>query len=238
MTTTVKPEPGMDVEKGGTQTSAQAERTLAEANKIGDEPTEVDIAPDRTRESRTPSFSRMSTEWGTANYEVVNQVRNVVDGLLLQDFSEAYVIMSRVFDLVREPERTLEGFPVKDHLGFTVWKRDEDGAYIEDWTLLTRRDKENLILSITSRMMEWEQAAGNAWGEAMLSKGMWEERYAMCFDEPTGKLTVEDRTQRGRLGSRDERYFAIFKSLYSRRADAITKSMERLSQRLKDILEA
>jgi hypothetical protein len=36
----------------------------------------------------------------------------------------------------------------------------------------------------------------------------------------------------------DERYFAIFESVLSRKADAIVRSMERLSQRLKDVMQS
>lgn len=72
----------------------------------------------------------------------------------------------------------------------------------------------------------------------MFSKAQWEERFALAFNDTTagGRKTDEAMTQKARAGSRDERYFAIFESLYSRKADALVRSLERLGQRLKDSL--
>jgi hypothetical protein len=82
-------------------------------------------------------------------------------------------------------------------------------------------------------MFGWEQRAADAWGEAMFAKAQWEERFAIDYDAPfTG--TIEDRTAKGNIGAREERYFAIFLSLYSRKADAVVRSLALLGQRLKD----
>jgi hypothetical protein len=47
---------------------------------------------------------------------------------------------------------------------------------------------------------------------------------------------VEDRTQNGHLGAREERYLAIFLAARSRKAEALVKSMDRIGQRLKDTI--
>jgi hypothetical protein len=220
-----------------TAVTPAAETAVREAAKDADKTAEVDPHEDRTREMKTPGFSRMRTDWHGADAAQVQSLKGIVDGRILNLFPDAFVIMSEVYDLVREPEvdQTTGEFLLDKH-GFKIWKRHPSGAFVEDFTVLTQRQKEDLLFRITTRLFEWQQTRADLWGEAMFAKAQWEEAMAIGFDEPPGKLTVDDRTQKGRLASRDERYFAIFLSLISRRADAVVNSMELLGQRLKDAL--
>jgi hypothetical protein len=70
------------------------------------------------------------------------------------------------------------------------------------------------------------------WGSAMFAKGIWEEAFAYGYTTPRGKFTIDDRTQFGHLQSIEERYFAIFQSVLSRRADALVRSLQRLENML------
>src|SRR5690606_17125557 len=122
-----------------------------------------------------------------------------------------------------------------DKFGFTIWHKTPSGSYEEDWSRLTRKEKENLLFTITTRLFDWQQRAADAWGESMFAKAVWEERFARDFNAAmTG--TVEDRRAHGNREAADEKYFAIFVTLYSRKADAIVRTMELLAQRIKDSL--
>lgn len=217
----------------------QAEHVLDEIEHVPDEPTVAETDPERTRELRTPGFSRMAVhlDWSSEDAHVIHTLRDMVDGRILTRFAGAYQVMSDIYDEVREVETDAAGNEVRDHLGFKVWKRQPTGAYIEDFGRLTNRAREDALYRITTSLFEWEQVAADVWGEAMFAKAKWEERFAIAFQiEHQGKDTIEGRTQSGRLGARDDRYFAIYMSLYSRKADAIVRAMERLGQRLKDTL--
>lgn len=221
------------------RTADQAERVLDEIEHAPDDPTVPETDPERTRELRTPGFSRMvaHTDWSSEDAFVVRTLRDMVEGRILTQFAGAYQIMSDIYDEVREPETDAFGNELKDHLGFKIFKRQQTGAYIEDFSRLTTRAREDALYRITTSLFEWEQTAADVWGEAMFAKAKWEERFALAFQiEHQGKDTIEGRTQSGRLGARDDRYFAIYMSLYSRKADAIVRAMERLGQRLKDTL--
>lgn len=219
-----------------TESSDQAERVLAEMTKDADAPTVVDPHPDRSREMKTPGFSRMRTDWNGPDREVVQNIQGIIENRILMNFADAYALMNEVYDVVREPAVDEHGEIQRDRFGFMLWARSQNGAPIEDFTKMTVKQREDFLFKITTRIFEWEQRAAEAWTEAMLAKAQWEEAFAVSFDSPPGRLTVEDRTQKGRLGSRDERYFAVFLSAYSRRADALVRSMTLLGQRLKDSL--
>lgn len=215
----------------------QAEAALQQIDKDFEVAAEVDLHEDRTRENRTPGFSRMRTDWTGSDAIVVAQVTGIVDNRILMNFADAYSVMHELYEVVREPVTDAEGTILKDAHGFTIWRRNGSGAYVEDYSRLTTKDRESLLFQITTRIFEWEQRAADAWGEAMFAKAQFEERFALTFASAPGtRPTVDDRTQHARSEAREERYFAIFQSLYSRKAEAIVRSMTLLSQRLKDTL--
>lgn len=213
------------------------DRALQEVVADLDSPAEVDLHEDRIRAFRTPGFSRMRTEWDSADAAVVASVMGIVQNRLVANFASAFAIMNELYEIVREPVIDEQGVILKDQYGFTVWRRTASGSYYEDYSMLGHKERENLLFEITTNIFAWEQAAANAWGEAMFAKAQFEERFALQFqDTPGSRPTVDDRTQHARSEAREERYFAIFQSLYSRKADAIVRSMQLLGQRLKDVI--
>ena len=215
----------------------QAEAAVREASKEADSTALVDPHEDRTRELKTPGFQRMRTDWHGADAAQISGLRHIVDGRILHLFPDAFMLMNDIYQVVREPVwDPATGDTIKDANGFDVWARSDSGAFIEDYTRLGIRDRENFLFRITTGIFEWKQTAADLWGDAMFAKAQWEEAMSRGFTEPEGRLTVDDRTNRARVNSVDERYFSIFQSLLSRRADAVVSGMELLGQRLKDVI--
>lgn len=224
---------GQQRSAGQTVASSEAKEASAESELRAGEGKDGDIQPER--KFRTPGFSRMRMTWASQDQPMMDSAKYAVDDRIVANFGDAYVILNDIFDTVRTPEYDAQGEVRRDRHGMPIWARKSNGDFDEDWSRLTRQERENLMFKITTRIADWEQRAADAWGEAMLDKGQWEEKFAIEFDAPyTG--TVDDRTAAGRIGSAEERYFAIFVSWYSRRADAIVKSMNLISQRLKDAM--
>lgn len=208
--------------------------------KLNDEDaalTDEDPTEERTVRFRTPGFSRMRMEWAPMDRPIKDRALAMVEDRLVQEFSDAFQIMHDLFLLVRDPVVDANGEARLDRHGFPVWRKTDSGTWVEDFTKLRRVDQENFLFQITTRMFLWEQKAADAWGEAMFSKAMWEERMALGYDAPMSG-TIEDRTAAGRIASADERYFALFLSLYSRKVDALVRSLALLAQRLKDVYSA
>lgn len=221
------------------QAEEQAARVIGEIAQEPDEPMAVDIDPDRTRETTRTGFSRMRTEWRPGDGAEVSGVIQQADGVIHRSFPDAYLVMNELWMLVRHPLVDQDtGEILTDLFGWPQWEKLPSGAYAEDYSRLTGREKDDFLLRITTGLVEWEQKAATIWMEAMLAKGRWEEAMADGFIEPTGRVTVEERTQRGRKHAAEDRYHAIFRSAVSRKADHLVRSLERLGQRLKDSLTA
>jgi len=215
------------------------DRAMEEVTEGAEEPMTVDPHPDRTRRFTSMSFTRMRTNWTREEEGVIEQARIQAQDELMVSFADAYRILSNLYDVVREQDVDEgTGEVLLDEHGYPKWKRDHTGMPLEDWNLLTERDKENFLHQITTRLFFWEQRAADFWGEAMFAKAAWEERFALSFtDAPlveSKRPTEADRTQFAQAESREQRYLAIYMSVRSKKAEALVRSMTLLSQRLKD----
>lgn len=217
--------------------SAAQEEAAKEADDITEPMPEKTLDVERDEWDRAPGFKRMKTTWEGEAAAHMQRVLSVVNRVVMETFPEVYAVMSDLYDVVREVEVDEATGEVRtDALGLPVWKRHPiTNAYIEDWTLLTTRQKEDFLFRITTQLFEWEQRAGDLWTEAMFAKGVFTEKFAIEFDAPTHG-TIEDRTARGNKQAAEDRYFALLQAATSRKADALIRSMTNLMLRLKDTL--
>jgi hypothetical protein len=185
--------------------------------------------------SLTRAFQRLRTDWTSKDADVIASIKSIVEQKLFNDFTDAYRIIYKLDDIVRKKEFDPNTGEIKvDRNGLAVWAKTPDGAYIEDWSLITHKHRSDLIHQITTRMFDWEQRAADAWGEALFAKANWEEAFATAYDTtPSG--TVEARTAHANRVVADNRYLAVFKSYYSKKAEALVNSLDRCCQRLKDL---
>lgn len=202
------------------------------------EPVEERVTPEeRDRTFTHLSFARMRTEWGSPeDRQRMTEIRSIVDGRIKAEFEDAYGLLYELFKVIRQQRVDEEtGELVFDYLGEPVWEQTVAGAWVEDWSLLTTRQREDFLFRITTQLFFWSQRAADIWGESMFSKAVWQERYAREYASGMSG-TVDDLTSSATANSAEEKYFALFVSYLSRRADAVVRQMEALALRLKDTL--
>lgn len=201
-----------------------------------------DVGSDVDRTHREPRFSRMRFNWRDATQrQTVHEAHRMVDHTMVREFMDAYQIIDEIQHTVRIPIIDAEGNFVVDENGERQWERTPGGRIIEDYSRLTRQQQEAFLGQITTRLFGWEQTAERMWMDAMMARGMFEEQFAISYDNlrgSEGRTTVDDRKAYGNMEASLDRYFAIFQTSLSRRAQALCRSMERIGQRLKDVLVA
>lgn len=202
------------------------EEVVAEEAAENENLVEQVLPDEEAKKWRTPGFSRMRVEWRGEDRPVVDRVKAVVESKLYTEFADAYALIYEIFELVRNQIGV-------DERGDPVWERDANGNFVEDFSKMRPKEKEHFMFALTTRLFLWQQQAADAWGEAMFAKAQWEERFSIGYD--AGRAgTIEGRTAKGKIDAREERYFAVLLSVYSRKVDALVRSMELLTQRLKD----
>ena len=215
---------------------AATEEGEKSADELTTPPEEKVLDVEREEWFRAPGFQRMKTAWEGEDKRQMDRVQNVIDTTVLEIFADAYAVMSDLYDLVREPMVAEGGEIQTDPHGFTMWARNPlTGSYVEDWSMLTTRQREDFLFRITTSLFDWEQRSADLWTKAMFSKGMFVERFSIQYDAPIAG-TIDDRNAKGNVEAAEERYFALMNSAVSRKADALVRTMTNLQLRLKDVL--
>jgi hypothetical protein len=216
----------------------QAARVISEsdipADATRENPAEPTTPTERMKRFAHAGLSRMRTEWPGADRDALIVLKAEADRLIREEFRGFFSIIDRFHRCVRTPQADGETGEVKAYDdGTPMWEMDEWGDPAEDWGSLDDRTRDGILHSLAIRLAEWEMHAADDWAEAMYAKVVWEEKFANGFvampgHQVSGKPTIEDRTYFGNRYSIDERYFAVFRSVVSRKADAIVKSATRL----------
>lgn len=215
------------------------ERVIQEEVEEADKPMDDDFLEDRTLDFERTGESRMRTDWRSEDAGAIRGLHELLDRQMLVHFAGAYQVMNEFWEIVRDPlvnEKT--GEIEKDEYGWTVWTRNEFGAFNEDYTKLTHADTKHFLFRITTQLFGWEQAAATLRGDALYAKALWRQSFARGYQDSrtSGGRTVEDRVQAGTVASEEDRFFGLFETVLSQRADALVRSMNLISQRLKDVL--
>lgn len=218
---------------GKTADEEAREEALAEADK----PVKNELPEERERKFRFTGLSRMRTEWQGDDRDVLIMVHDRVEQIIDDQFNDMFAIRQELYNVVRAPELEADGVtPKVNQYGWVIWRKTANGNYDEDWSRLGLAQQKRFLFQITSRMFEWEATRDRMWAEAMLSKTAWEEAFSVGWHSATGaRPTDGDKTARAKYDSTAERYFAVYQSYLSRRAESLVAGMERLSQRIKDV---
>lgn len=210
----------------------RAERALKDVNEEISRD-EVEISPDREKSFGSGLFARMRTDWRAEDRDMIHLVRQQAELDIHREFRDAYSVLMDVYLTYRKPKVDHNGEIVLNEHGLEPeWERDSFGRIIEDWIKITDRDREKFILNISMLLVDLKQRTANLWGESQLAKAKWEDSFVEGFLKAKG--TNDARTNDGKASAREDRYFAIYKSWVSRKADSLVSSLELLCQRLKD----
>lgn len=214
-----------------------AEEITKEVSERADDPIDAQVTEPGETDLKfdTPGFGRMRTDWRGDDLRVLRQVESAVNKLLWAEFWSLFVVQDEFQAVVRDPLMRPDDptKPLLDEDGAQAWACDPvTGLPEEDWTRLTDRHRYHFQHQIVNMLFAWEQSAEKLRGRSLFAKAKWEELFASGFESLPAKTatkpTVEDREQRARRIAAQERYFAIFASSLSRRADALVRSMTRL----------
>jgi hypothetical protein len=217
-----------NVRKSGKTTSEEVVKEECTEEKLTEPLGDTDMEGDSPRLKRS-YFQRLRTDWTSDQKIVLQRVHNKVDKEIQEVFTDAFSIMFELYDVVRIRDDSEDA---ED-----VWvKSPETGEYIEDWSKLNHKQRERFLFLITTRLFTWEQQAASLNFDALFAKAEWEQSFATGYESlPGTRPTIEDRTSRARLKSQDDYYFALVRTYFSRRADAVVRSMTGLCQRIKDL---
>jgi hypothetical protein len=216
-----------NLRKSGKTTSEEVTKDECTEEKLTEPLGDTDMEGDSPRFKRS-YFQRLRTDWTPDQKIVLQRIHHKVDKEIQHVFSDAFDIMLELYSVVRIQD--------EDEDAEDIWLKSDSGAYIEDWGKLNHKQRERFLFLITTRLFTWEQQAASLNFDALFAKAEWEQSFATGYESlPGTRPTIEDRTSRARIKSQDDYYFALMRTYFSRRADAVVRSMINFCQRLKDV---
>ena len=154
-------------------------------------------------------FTKVRFSWRPEDRAALEQIRMSADGVFEEAFSVAIALIDDFYTSLRIPEQR-NGVVVRGADGRIVWKKNESGQPLEDWTQITGQDVEHTLANLARLKMEVAPQVNQLMLEALYARTVASDVYD---DEWVGIMedTIPGRTARSNRASRTDRYHAYFR---------------------------
>lgn len=162
---------------------------------------------------------RVALEWDEEDAEAIEFIKGEIEKLMAREFSQVRNSMERLMEKVRVPYP--DGTP-----GYVT---DQDGVPLLDWDSMSYRELESF--AIESKVVSYavQSKLSDKYIDAVFAKFTYDDAYDKAY---TSQLsgTIGDKTAKAKRRTMDERWRALFRSLYHKRAQAEIDKYESLSR--------
>lgn len=154
-------------------------------------------------------FTKISFSWQPEDRAILERIRISSEALVEEGFADLIGSIDNFYLELRIPEQK-NGIVVKDTAGRTVWKTDEAGKVIEDWSQLTGQDLEYTLTSLRRLHMVIAPQVNQLMMEAVYARSVASD----VSDEAWKSVmtgTQGDKQAKSNRESRVPRYHAYFR---------------------------
>lgn len=170
-----------------------------------------------------PNISpRVAIEMDADDKADLDYILSEIDKAILLEYAKAFEIENQLLAKVRVK------LPNGD------WMTKPDGSFVEDWERLTTKDLEHFIQAGSSWTFFLNQQAINSYAEAVFAKYTYDDAYDEAYvRQMTG--TVGDKTARAKRRTQKERWIALYKTLYHKKAKEVVDRLDQHVRRIERI---
>lgn len=173
-------------------------------------------------EAERPLDVRLHVEWEEGDKEALDYIMRTIDEGIRRQFAQAFEIEEK---LLRKTRTRLPN---------GQWLRNPDGSYVEDWSTLSITDMEAFIQEASAWAFFSTQAAIDSYAEAVFAKYTYDDAYDAAYTRQTSG-TIGDKQARAKRVTRDERWRALYKTLYHRKAREVVERLDAHVRRVERI---
>lgn len=165
---------------------------------------------------------RLSIDWGEDDRDAIDFIKSKVDELVAKDFGGIRNLAAAL--------REKAYVPYPPHLG-PGYQTYPDGTIMQDWGRVSTDELEKFVLNGSSEVYFAQQKLENNYAEAVFAKFTYDDAYDKAY---TSQLsgTIGDKTARAKRRTMDERWRALFKTLYHKRAKSEVDTFETFVRRV------
>ena len=184
--------------------------------------------------SQTTFFSKIKFNWKPEDRSIMERIESSASSVFIELFSDVVTVIDDFYAAMRVPETTPNGMTVIGPDRRPVWKRDEDGRFIERLDQLTGQDIDQAILELERLLLTVTPRVNRLMLDAVavhhIQKDAFDEAWFSVVEGTQG-----DRTARANQRSREDRWFAFFKYYVYSDAQAFHGEVNAFLKRLENV---
>ena len=195
---------------------------------MADEPlqpldTVVEEVPEQALAVETAKMDvRLSMDWDDDDADAVEFIKARVDEGVAHEFGGIRHLA--------ESLRRKAYIPNPPYLG-EGFQTYPDGTPIQDWSRVPTRELEDFVLAGSSEVYFAQSRLENDYAEAVFAKFTYDDAYDRSYSSQLSG-TIGDKTARAKRRTMDERWRALFKTLYHKRAKSEVDAFESFVRRV------
>ncbi len=155
-------------------------------------------------------FDRITFRWRADERSQLDRIRAAADTIVKDMFVDAYGAMDDFFAEVRVPEVNEHGVVLHDQDGRIVWRCDDRGDPIEDWSCMTGQDIEACLFRLSRIKLSVASQVHELLMEAVFAKHVHDDQYQEAYAEMLDE-TIPGRNAYASRKTRQDKYHAFFR---------------------------
>ena len=184
--------------------------------------------------SQTTFFSKIKFNWRPEDRSIMERIESTASSVFADLFSDVVTVIDNFYAAMRVPETTPNGTVVIGPDRRVVWKRDEDGRFIERLDQLTGQDIDLAILELERLLLTITPRVNRLMLDAVAAHHIQKDAFdSAWFSVVEG--TQGDRTARANQRSQQDRWFAFFKYYVYSDAQAFLGEVNAFLKRLENV---
>lgn len=172
-----------------------------------------------------PLDVRLHIDWEDDDKKALDFIVGKIDADIREQFAQAFAIEEKML------EKTRTRLPAYAGGG---WLRNPDGSYVEDWSQITLADMEKFVQEASAWAFFGTQASIDAYAEAVFAKYTYDDAYDRAYSRQTSG-TIGDKQARAKRATQEERWRALYKTLYQRKAREVVERLDAHVRRVERI---
>lgn len=169
----------------------------------------IDQAPVMLGDTRS-LLSKITFRWRADEESLLDRIRAAADTVIGNLFTDANTVIDEFYGQMRIPEQSEDtGMVQRDNLGRMVWKKDQYGKEIEDWSQITGQDIEACLFDMERIKLKIAPRVNELLLEAVFAKHLYDDQYQDAYAELLEE-TIPGRNAYAARKTRQEKYHAFF----------------------------
>lgn len=150
-------------------------------------------------------------------------IEQAINDQLRKEYAQAFALEAQLLAKVRvlTPDKT-------------AWVQNADGSFLEDWSRITLSDMEMFIQAASAEAFFSSQKVVDSYAEAVFAKFAYEDDY----DTEYARIligTINDKTSKAKRRTQKQRWVALFKTLYYKKAKEVVDRLDNHVRRVERI---